>query len=159
LAKLWDETKDTATTGAAVADFDKNLFEKIAAEKSLDLPLRRIRQLKITSEPKSIQPLAGLSDNQYSTCLAGYQPTWYNVDKLTVSFDFGKPTDLACMRLVSIHKASSNPGDPTFGQAYNEPGDFTFSLELSNDNFVKDIRKIDKPNVAWEETTSFPIWH
>lgn len=157
--KLWAISKDVATTGAAAADFDKNLFEKIAADKPLDQPLRRIRQLKITSDPKSIQPLAGLSDNQYATCLAGYQPTWGATDHLTVSLDLGKPQDLACLRLVSIHKASSNPGDPTFGQAYNEPGDFTFSLELSNDNFVKDIRKIDKPNVAWEETTTFPIWH
>jgi hypothetical protein len=159
LEKLWANTKDAGATSMAATDVDKNLFEKIAADKPLDQPLRRIRQLKITSDPKSIQPLAGLSDNQYSTCLAGYQPTWGATDHLTVSLDLGKPQDLACMRLVSIHKATTGPGDPEFGQAYNQPGDFTFSLELSNDNFVNDIRKIDKPNVAWEETTSFPIWH
>ena len=159
LAELWTKTQAEKSSTGAGEDSDAKLFEKIAADKPLDQPMRRIRQLKITSDPKSIQPLAGLSDNQYGTCLAGYQPTWGATDNLTVSFDFGKPQDLACLRLVSIHKASSNPGDPTFGQAYNEPGDFTFSLELSNDNFVKDIRKIEKPNTVWEETKLYPTWH
>ena len=159
LAALWDKTKVAESTATTAGEGDGKMFDKIAADKPLELPLRRIRQLEITSEPRSIQPLRSLSDNQYSTNLAGYQPTWRDTNGLVVSFDFGKPTDLACMRLVSIHKQNGGPGDPIWGLPENAPWRFHVQPGVEQRQLRQGHPQDRSSQRRVEETTLYPTWH
>jgi hypothetical protein len=49
----------------------------------------------------------------------------------------------------------AEPRAPKWGQPLNEADDFTFSVILSDDGFQKDIRKIEKPAVTFENTPLF----
>jgi hypothetical protein len=86
--------------------------------------------------------------------------TWNSTDGLEFLFTFGKPVDVGCVRFVGT--AASDGGRA------RGAGDLKFTVVLSDDNFQKDLRKIDSPSVTFEETprmvaghfilTRYPTW-
>jgi len=158
LAALWESAKDAQAPGTQAAQESGIPFQAVECPEKLALPLRRIRQVAVSSVPQAQQPMRILTDSMYPGHLAAYAPNWPRTENLTITLDVAKPMPLACLRLVGVLREAGY-GGPDFGVMYNQAGDFTFTLELSNDNFQKDIRKIDRPRVAFEETAIFPIVH
>jgi hypothetical protein len=85
---------------------------------------------------------------------------WSSTDRLEFLFTFSKPADIGCVRFVG---SAAEAGGMARG-----PGDLKFTAVLSDDNFQKDVREVDAPAVAFEETprmvaghfcmTRYPTW-
>jgi hypothetical protein len=129
------------------------MFDLKPAAAPLQKPLLRLTDAAFTPTPG---PSGVNHDGQ----------TWNSTDKLEFLWTFAKPTEVACLRLVG--PTTSAVGRFGANGRFYEAGDVKFSLVLSDDNFQKDVRKIDSPQVTFEETprmvaghfimTRYPTW-
>jgi len=158
---LWNDPQAPATAVATGSGTSDTLFTVVAADKFVTVRPGRLTRVQTTSTPDAAQPISTLSDGQYSTSLAGNAPTWNGTEHLEIMLTFPEPTAVSDLRLVSITKMvpAYGFGSEGFGSQYNEVGDFVFTLVLSDDNFQDDIRRIENPAVAWEETPTYPAFH
>ena len=108
--------------------------------------------MAFSATPPTGQPLEFLSSNRYAAWLAGYFPTWRQPDGIELTLDFGKPVAISHLRAVSTMQ-------PARGRKLYEAGELRFAMALSNDNFRRDVRKVDQPVVSFEETGIYPIFH
>jgi hypothetical protein len=117
-------------------------------------PLRRL-----TNAQRTATPPGGRNDSERSY--------WNNTDNLEITLSLPQSTQIACLRMaVNVKRPEPVVGrNATQGEAwgsignYYRPGDYKFSLVLSDDGFQKDIRKIDEPKVSFEETVEFAFQH
>ena len=140
---LWNQG---AAPTAVPAEGIKNapIFQAQVAQAALQRPYRRITNVAVTSTP----PPDGVYHDGWF---------WSGTDNLEITISFPTPMAVGCLRLPGIMKAAPvGHGGANIGPYY-EAGDFTFSLVLSDDNFQKDLRKIDKPRVTFEETPNADI--
>jgi len=149
LARLWEQSLP-ATAGETAVDSEATPFRKVACADRLDRPMQRLGGWAVHSNLNSPHPLADLTDGQYPSQLASYLPTWTTTENLECTIDLPQPSSLSHLRLVGVLDAKRE------GEMLNEPGDFTFSLVLSNDGFQDDNRLVT-PKVTFEETVTWPL--
>ena len=90
--------------------------------------------------------------------MAGRRRSWGNTDNLEITLSFPEATAVGCVRLVDILNRKSYY-EAGAGEMYYQPGDFAFALVLSDDGFQKDLRRIDAPQVSFEETAALAVGH
>jgi len=148
LENLWDHSKGASAAASQSIEETKQLFKAVVSSEALQRPLRRLNRFALASTPA---PLAQ----------AGRYQTWPNADNLEITLTFPEPTDVSCLRLVTITKMAAmyGIGSEGYGQPHYLAGDFKFSLVVSGDNFQKDVRKIDQPAATYEETPSVSVGH
>lgn len=122
-------------------------FDVKPSDFALIKPLARLTECAVTPTPG---PSGINHDGQ----------AWNSTDSLEFLFTFGKPVDMGCVRFVG---SASSAGGRARGA-----GDLKFTVVLSDDNFQKDLRKIDAHCVTFEETprmvaghfilTRYPTW-
>lgn len=147
LEALWARTQASTAKVAGERASGEPVFSVKPASATLQRPLRRVVRVGISSTPA-----ATLNNRVYS-----YRDT----DQLEITLALPEPTAVECLRLVTITKMVPmyGIGSRGYGQPHYESGDFRFSLALSEDNFQKDVRKIEAPQVVFEETPSISVGH
>jgi hypothetical protein len=156
LAKLWAQAPEPSATAPVAQDLNPQSFQAVAADHPLQRPLARIHGFAVTSNVPAGQPLSQLTSGQY-----GDFCTWGSTDNLEITLTFGQPTDISSLRLMGITKRvpAYGFGSEGCGTKHYKQDDMKFSLVLSDDGFQKDLRKIDSPKIAWEETPFYPTIH
>ena len=152
LETIWSQYKAPADIAVPETARGERVFEEKPASTKFNRPLRRLTNAGMTATPPW-----GLDTGRFA---------WPNTDNLEITLSLPQSTPLGCLRLVGIMKrAESVAGRKdtqgiwgSMGKYYQE-GDFKFSLVLSDDGFKKDIRKIDTPQVHFEETIEFASMH
>jgi hypothetical protein len=155
LEDLWNASKALPPERTAAPAGGQDVFGALTCPDRLQLPLRRLTKVQMTANTPPGQPVSELLDGQYTNIHACNIPSWSNTDKLEITLTLPQSTPLACIRLVGIMQDGLDPREKHFGKPWHEEGDFTFSLVLSDDGFQKDIRKIAKPKVVFENTPLF----
>jgi hypothetical protein len=122
----------------------ESIFQALPAAQPLEKPLRRLHNCTLSSTPPAAQQ--------------GTRREWGNTENLEITLSLSESTALECLRLVGIvtRKSYYQPG---YGEKYYRPGDFKFTLVLSDDGFQKDVRKIVSPKVFFEETPAISVGH
>jgi hypothetical protein len=151
LARLWAATKPVASPKPSRLVGGKPAVSALG-EEGLRRPCRRIERVKFMANPPTGQPVEFLSDDQYRAWLAGYYPTWRQADGVDLTVDLGEPMAVSHLRLVSTMQ-------PARGNGLYRDGDLKFALVLSDDNFGQDVRRMDQPQVTFDETGIYPIFH
>ena len=149
LRALWDQSPSNLSATPVEGGDNGNLFQTSPSPDRLQRPLCRLTDFRLTASPDPALPLSDLTDMQYSSGTAGNQPTWRDTKDLEITLTFAQPTDVDRVRLVGI---LGDMERKNYARPLNKADDFTFSLLLSDDGFQKDIRKIDKPTVTFENT-------
>ena len=147
LEALWNRCAAPAPTVAPPADAEQ-VFQVVKAAEVLQRPLRKLTQFDVNSTPPS-------------TSANEAKHIWHNPSNLEVTITLPEATDVDCVRLVTPTKMVPlyGLGSEGYGTPHYAVGDFTFSLVLSDDGFQKDIRKIDQPQVVFEETSEVYVGH
>ena len=158
MEKLWRNSKEASAVAAQSMPGGKELLGTVTASASLQRPLRQLNRFEISSTP----PLrkGGLP---YSAGSCATEGPWncQNTENLEIKLNLPEPTVVSCLRLVTITKMVNfyGIGSKGYGLPHYQPDDFKFSLMLSNDDFRQDIRKIDAPQVKFEETPAISVGH
>ena len=159
LAKLWQEHAAAPTAGAQKKPVG-DVFQAIKGDKPLAMPLAKLSRMRLSTTPAPVQAIGDLTDGQYTAILPNNAPTWGTTDKLEITMEFPQPTDVSCLRLVGILRNGYIWVEKgAFGKMWNDAGDFTFKLVLSDDGFKNDNRVVEKPQVSFEETPIYPAFH
>jgi hypothetical protein len=148
LESLWPNCRAPSGKTPPKTEAETPVFDVKTAVDPLQKPLLRLTDATVTPTPGP----NGVNNE-------GQQ--WQSTDNLEILLAFTQATDVDCIRLVgpvkgSISLGGSHPGAK--GDVY-EAGDFKFSLALSDDNFQKDVRKVDSPKVVFEETPRMVAGH
>ena len=142
LAALWTQSKPTAAYEPPAKKIEPVFEAKVSAQ-PFQRPLPRINNVFSTSAP----PPGGQR---------GAARIWSSTDNLEIVQTFPQSTDIGCLRLVGMAKRAESSFSAKKAYA---GGDFKFTLILSDDGFQKDLRKIDNPEVTFEETAQIGIGH
>lgn len=157
LERLWPTVPTPSGKAPQNPVADASVFDVKTAADPLQKPLLRLTDAAVTPTPG---PNGVNNEGQI----------WNSTDNLEILLTFSQPTELNCLRVVGPVKSATRPGHFHFGAEgrYYDPGDFKFSLVLSDDSFQKDVRKVDSPQVTFEETprmvaghfvmTRYPTW-
>jgi hypothetical protein len=144
---LWGRCSAPASTTVPPSG-DREAFHAIKAADLLQRPLRKLTRFDVTSTPPSAPP----HETKY---------IWRDPSNLEVTVTLPESIDVDCLRLVTPTKMVPlyGLGSEGYGTPHYSAGDFTFSVVLSDDGFQKDIRKIDRPKIVFEETSEVYVGH
>jgi len=156
LEALWAQASPQGSAAPAAPQTEASAFRVIRAE-PLRQDRKRLTQGRLAASPAPNGAIENLSDGQYS----GNPVTWPATENLALTLTFPEPTDLAAVRLVGIMKRAAAYGvnSTGFGEPHYAADDFRFTLLLSDDGFIADIRTNEAPVVHFETQPLYPIFH
>jgi hypothetical protein len=160
LEAMWNQSKSPADSeprpgGSGLTSVrGSQAFQANSSPTTFRRPLRRLTNAEMIASPPG-----GRNDSQ--------RHFWPDTNNLEITLSLPQSTPIGCLRMaVNVKRPDPVVGrNATQGEAwgsignYYQPGDYKFSLVLSDDGFQKDIRKIDEPKVSFEETIEFAFQH